>query len=262
MNFYDVDGCTVKIIKPGMTLTEWARQYKPYAVCNASLYEFSYRIPIGTIIENGKMVHNDGNGYGFGAIDGIPSFGTPWEKPWDDYLTGYNSPIQNGAYIAPSFHDDYVFNSFNTRIGIGEKGGRLVIVTDDGVTLKQFANNALSAGVKTLVNLDGGGSRHLYYNGKTVFKSQRVPYNAIAFFKDSVKQDPYEFPEPVRNLWFGCIGDDVKWVQQKLTEHGFPCSVDGKYYWETFNTVWKFQRTWTSKPDGITGPNTRGKLKE
>ena len=137
-----------------------------------------------------------------------------------------------------------------------------MIITDDGVTLKQFANNAIAFGVTTLVNLDGGGSRHLYYNGKTIYRSARIPYNAIAFYKEVAHPDPYEFPEPTRNLWFGCTGDDVKWVQQKLTEHGFPCSVDGKYFWETLNTVYKFQKTWSPRPDGICGPNTRGKLKE
>ena len=262
MYFYDLTGCTARIIQPGMTLTEWVKQYKPYAVCNASLYDFNTRIPIGTIIEQGKLVHNDGNGYGFGTIDSVLSFGTPWEKPWDDYLTGYNAPIQNGVYVPPAFRDDYVFGSKNARIGIGMKGDHIGIVVDDNVTLKHFSDNAIANGITTLVNLDGGGSRHLYYNGKTIYKSPRTPYNAVAFFKDGYYSVPLEFPEPVRNLWFGCTGDDVKWVQQKLTEHGFPCSVDGKYYWETMNTVFKFQKTWSPRPDGICGPNTRGKLKE
>lgn len=264
MQFYDVQGCKALIVKPGMTLTEWANKNKPFAVCNASLYDMNTKVPIGTIYENGVLVHNDGNGYGYGVVKSEPAFGNPWERRWDDYITGYNTPVQNGAYIAPAYKDDYVFNVKNVRIAIGELKGRLTIITDDNVTLKQFANNAIAAGVTILVNLDGGGSRHLYYNGRTIYKSYRVPYNALAFYKEGhiVTEYQEQYPEPTRNLWYGCVGEDVKWVQQKLNKHGFHCMVDGKYFFETFRQVWNFQKTWTNRPDGITGPNTRGKLKE
>ena len=62
------------------------------------------------------------------------------------------------------------------------RDGRVCVATDDGVTLKQFAERVIAQGVDILVNLDGGGSRHLVYNGKTVYASGRVPYNAIAFY--------------------------------------------------------------------------------
>ena len=185
MRVFDVSGCRAEIVRPGKPLGVWAAEHNPFAVCNASLYNFATRVPIGTIIEGGELVHNDGNGYGFGIMPmGTPGFGMPWDRSWKDYLTGYNSPVQGGAYIAPSFTDRYVFECRLARIGIGQAGGRLVIVTDDYVTLKEFAQNAIKAGLDTLVNLDGGGSRHLVYARETVYSSQRVPYNAIAFYKD------------------------------------------------------------------------------
>jgi len=187
MRIFDVTDCRAEIVRPGSNLTTWAATHKPFAVCNASLYDLATRVPIGTIIEAGKVVHDDGNGYGYGVVNGKPGFGKPWDRDWTDYLTGYNSPIQNGKYVAPNFEDRYVFGCRLVRIGVGELGGRTVIVTDDFVTLKEFADHALAAGISTLVNLDGGGSRHLFYDGKTVYTSLRVPYNALAFYK----------PEPV-----------------------------------------------------------------
>ena len=204
MRVFDVTDCRAEIIRPGANLTQWAAANKPFAVCNASLYDMRTHVPTGTIIEDGKVVHDDGNGYGFGVVSGKPGFGNPWAKDWDYYLTGYNSPVQDGKYVAPTWKDSYVFGCRLVRIGVGLLGGRVVIVTDDYVTLKEFADHAIAAGVSTLVNLDGGGSRHLYYDGKAVYSSPRVPYNAIAFYK----------PEPVCEF---CTDDGrcKKWREAK-----------------------------------------------
>ena len=266
MKQYDITKCTADIVQPKCALTVWAAQNKPFAVCNASLYDMTTRVPIGTIIEDGRLVHNDGNGYGFGIQrDGKADFGMPWDRTWKDYLTGYNSPVQNGAYVAPGFSDSYVFDCRLARIGIGRRSGRTYIVTDDNVTLREFAMNAIAQGLDTLVNLDGGGSRHLYYDGALIYQSVRVPYNAIAFFSAETKPEKQEpdkcqYPVPTRNLLIGARGDDVKWMQWHLAQKGFACSVDGVFGWATWQAVWNFQKTWTAWPDGICGPNTRREL--
>lgn len=263
MRAYDVTGLRTEIVRPGVNLTAWAAQHRPYAVCNASLYDRA-RVPIGTIIEQGKIVHNDGNGFGCGVTwqSGELRFGSPWDLPWKSFLTGYNAPVQDGQYIAPTWRDSYVFDCRLSRIGIGQKAGRLYIVTDDGVTLRGFAMNAIEQGFDTLVNLDGGESRHLYYGGKTVYTSQRAPYNALAFYKDEAKPEkttecPY--PTPTRNLLIGCKGDDVRWLQWQLARHGFECDVDGIFGWQTWRALRNYQKTWT-RPDGICGALTRGEL--
>lgn len=184
MRFYDVSDCRCEIVRPGMALTAWAAKNKPFAVCNASLYDMRSRVPIGTIIEGGQLVHNDGNGFGFGICNGEPGFGQPWDREWTDYLTGYNSPVQDGVFVTPGFSDAYVFGCRLARIGVGRKAGKIFLVTDDGVTLREFAVNAVAAGFDTLVNLDGGASRHLFYDGRTVYQSARTPYNALAFFQE------------------------------------------------------------------------------
>ena len=205
MRIFDVTGCRAEIVQPGTNLTEWARVNRPFAVCNASLYDMRTRVPIGTIIEHGQFVHDDGNGFGYGVIDGVPHFGTPWAINWDDYLTGYNSPVQEGKYVAPNFSDSYVFGCRLVRIGIGKIGEKIVIVTDDFATLKEFAEHAIAQGVDTLVNLDGGGSRHLYYDGAIVYSSPRIPYNALAFYKS----------EPICEF---CT-DDGRCGKWKVTKH-------------------------------------------
>ncbi len=264
MNIYDVDKCKADIVRPGKTLFAWAQEHKPFAVCNASLYDFKTRIPIGTIVENGKFVHNDGNGFGCGVTwtSHDIQFGQPWDRAWREYLTGYISPVQNGKYVAPTFTDSYVFGCRLSRIGVGRKAGKPYIVTDDNVNLQEFALHAINQGFDTLVNLDGGGSRHLFYDNRLVYNSPRIPYNALAFYKDTPQEEkptcPY--PVPTRNLYYGCKGDDVCWMQWHLAKKGFACAVDGVFGSGTWKAVWEFQKTWTKLPDGICGPNTRREL--
>lgn len=76
----------------------------------------------------------------------------------------------------------------------------------------------------------------------------------------------YGTKEPVeeqRLIRYGCKGDDVKWVQQKLTEAGYLCGpVDGIFGKKTLSAVKNFQGSRGLKPDGIVGPLTRAKLEE
>ena len=264
MMIYDVTGCKAQIIKPGQTLIAYTWTHFPFAVCNASLYEKT-REPVGTIIEGGKIVHNAGNGYGVGTVGGKLGFGNPWAEKWDDYLTGYNSPVQGGKHVAPGFKDTYVFDCKLERIGIGKRGGKTYIVTADNVTLKQFAQDAIKQGFEILVNLDGGGSRHLYYNGRTVYASGRVPYNAIVFEGEAPK-DVCPFEAPLVTLRIGAKGEPVKWLQWKLNRAGAKLTVDGAFGVLTWSAVRKFQASHLDEDgeplevDGIVGPATKKAL--
>ena len=46
-----------------------------------------------------------GNGFGCGVVASIAGlgFGKPWDRAWTDYLTGYNSPVQDGKFVAPTY---------------------------------------------------------------------------------------------------------------------------------------------------------------
>lgn len=68
------------------------------------------------------------------------------------------------------------------------------------------------------------------------------------------------YPVPTRILKKGVRGDDVKWLQQKLTEKGYPVgTIDGIYGTRTEQAVKSFQMD--VFVDGIVGPLTLQKLK-
>jgi len=194
VNLYEIPGVRAEIIRPHMPLSNWlaTQKQRPFALINASLYETKNGevLPCGTVIENGKVKVNSGTGYGFGTINGKWYFGTPWVYAWQEYLTGYTGLVQNGNYVPPAFKDSYVFDCRLSRIGLGTDGKNLVVGVADGVDIYTFGRQAQQAGLTSFINLDGGGSRFLYLDGKIIYPSLRTPYNAIAFYRDEEEEQP------------------------------------------------------------------------
>ena len=190
---FSFENCRVEIVRPGMTVDRWykAQAVKPRVVLNASLYHFDTRAPIGTIIEGGRMVKDSGNGHGIGVLPGVPfAFGGPWSAPWHEYLTSFGGWIDGGIVVNPSFTDPVVTGK-HVRIGIGWRKDALTVKTSEtAVTLYQWLLEARAEGFVQFVNLDGGGSRHLIVDGKTVLSSARVPYNIIAIYDSGVTVPP------------------------------------------------------------------------
>ena len=174
-----------EIFRPGMPLKTWLDKQsdKPDILLNGSLYQSSGK-PIGTIIEDGKMVNNAGGGFGFGTTDGFSvGFGGPWAKAWRDYVTGYYGIVQQGKAVSKPWADGYVFDQKRSRIAFGQlKDGRYAVFTANGVNIEQLAAQGVQAGFESLCNLDGGGSRALYWLGSWAHTSTRAPYNAIAIW--------------------------------------------------------------------------------
>ena len=189
------------IFRPGMPLKTWLDKQsdKPDILLNASLYQSSGK-PIGTIIENGKMVNNAGGGFGFGTTDGASvGFGGPWDKVWKDYLTGYYGIVQQGKAVSKLWTDEYVFEQKLSRIAFGQlKDGRYAVFTANGVNIDQMAVQGVQAGFESLCNLDGGGSRALYWLGQWVHISTRTPYNAIAIWLEPETKEEKPMSKPFK----------------------------------------------------------------
>lgn len=204
MRIYDITGLVPVYIKPEVSLTAWAAnpqlaaasaptcpagyRAKLAALCNLSLYDGVSTVhrpgePTGTIIEDGKQVHDNGNGFGAGIVGGKLEFGKPWDgRKWEYYATAFTACVIDGAYVPPSFYSA-VLSTAQNRIALGRmKDGRDVIAVEDRVTLRQLSERFIAFGGAILCNYDGGASRHLLHGGKTICKSARVPYNALAFY--------------------------------------------------------------------------------
>lgn len=190
-----------EIFRPGMPLKTWLDRQtdKPDILLNCSLYHAN-RKPIGTIIDDGKMVNNAGGGFGFGTADGASvGFGGPWAKAWKDYVTGYYGIVQQGKAVSKPWADGYVFDQKLSRIAFGQlKDGRYAVFTANGVNIDQLAVQGVQAGFESLCNLDGGGSRALYWLGNWVHISTRTPYNAIAIWLEKEPKEAKPMSKPFK----------------------------------------------------------------
>ena len=181
------------IFRPGMPLKQWLNQQtdKPDILLNCSLYT-AKGVPCGTIWEGGKLVNNEGKGFGFGTTDDkTVDFAGPWDKAWKSYVTGYYGVVQEGKAVPAPWVDRYVFDKALSRIAFGRlKTGQYAVFCANGMTISAFADAGARAGFESLCNLDGGGSRALYWLGSWVYTSTRMPYNAIAIWLEEPKQEP------------------------------------------------------------------------
>lgn len=175
----------------GKTMGQWyaAQVDKPDMMINASLWDKSGAI--GTIWQDGKLVRNEGNGFGFGVNKaGGWGFADPWGVSWRDYITGYPALVKAGKALSDSV-DGYVMNSKTKRSAVAAAGNRLYFITADNMTVAGLRAALVSFGVYSAINLDGGGSSRLFVNGKAVNSptdDRRCP-NAIAVWLTK-KQEP------------------------------------------------------------------------
>ena len=116
---------------------------------------------------------------------------------------------------------------------------------------------------QSVVGNAGGFVDCLYHGGKTIYKSSRVPYNALAWFVDA-SETPCPYAEPTRNVGRWCIfatRDMNRWVQWQLKRHGADLDVDGVFGKLSDTALRAFQRAHGLTDDGICGKLTREVLR-
>ena len=177
----------------GLTMSQWYNKQtdKPDYMINASLWDD--KGAIGTIWQNGELVRNEGNGYGFGINkSGGFGFGDPWNIDWQNYITGYPALIKDGQKTIDSV-DSYVMTSKSKRSIIASAGNNIYLIATTGMTVAQLKYFCYNKGFYNAINLDGGGSSRLMIGDKTVNSptDDRKCPNAICVWlkKDNKKED-------------------------------------------------------------------------
>lgn len=65
------------------------------------------------------------------------------------------------------------------------------------------------------------------------------------------------YTQPIKNVKFGTIGNDVKWVQWYLVANGYNIAIDGIFGTNSVQALKSFQERSKLEVDGICGKNTR-----
>ncbi len=82
-------------------------------------------------------------------------------------------------------------------------------------------------------------------------------YNLTQYDKGIVAAENVVYSIPETTIRKGSRGNAVKWLQQRLNEHGFALILDGVAGAKTIGALMVFQSQHGLKPDGICGPATK-----
>jgi flagellum-specific peptidoglycan hydrolase FlgJ len=109
------------------------------------------------------------------------------------------------------------------------------------------------------IKADGYATSSKYVN-TNLERIQVMNLTRFDNFSDIVPTgNPY--PEPTKNIKLNSKGNDVRWLQYELNQHGYKLIVDGIAGPKTIESLTHYQMHHDLVPDGICGPLTRASLK-
>jgi len=136
---------------------------------------------------NRPMIASDTNGelYYFHRSsafgDSVADFEDAKQTELQAAIGNWPSLVENGFSVVANEPSESGFLVPATRGGIGWNDDHVFLVIAGGATMDDFASIFLSLGADDAMNLDGGGSATLYYDGAYRFGPGRDLPNAILF---------------------------------------------------------------------------------
>ena len=163
---------------------------KPDVLINGGFFALSTGVPVFDFTDNGQVrsSHEDYS-YGIGINQsGELVFGKD-TAVWKDFLTAYPPLLINGNYQTFNIGNDINYKARRSIIGYNADNIFIIVIDSPGATFKESAQIAKEAGCLYAVNLDGGGSTRLLYQGAGYAKAQvsRAIDNVIAVYTKKQK---------------------------------------------------------------------------
>lgn len=179
----------------------------PAAAITGTFFATDSLLPIGDIVIGGELRHFGGRGAalclaphpaGRGMIATFrPNAGLYRHTDWQGYetvLAGGMWLVRDGALaLAPraqGFRDPSLFRP-NPRVAVGVTAANklLLVATGKRVTLRRWAEALRSLGAVDALNLDGGSSTGMFFQGYPVIRPRRHLTNVLVVY---TRRDAYE----------------------------------------------------------------------
>ncbi|GGG00428.1 hypothetical protein GCM10010912_51660 [Paenibacillus albidus] len=179
-------------------LNSLAKRSGAVAAINGTFFDAytkgSYKAPYGYIVSGGKMLKNSSGDRR--AILTLDRNNLADIIPGLDFTKHFNAgAIESGLQAGPrllvngkvslnvtaeGFKDPKILTGGGSRSALGlTRDHKLILLTSGGATIPQLAGIMKQAGAYQAMNLDGGASSGLYYNGKYLTAPGRLISNAI-----------------------------------------------------------------------------------
>ena len=180
----------IKAITGGATGSEIKATYKPDAFINLALYDMTTKQNIVKLItdnfESGYLFADQGIGI---TTDNKPVWCSLANARTKDNIRAYVSGapvlvtegkvnIDWGNKVSTQIQGKHI----RTAVGFGS-GDLVMYVSEDSITLETLAIRMIDYGCEYAINCDGGGSSHLYADGKTYKSSIRANPTWLLVYK-------------------------------------------------------------------------------
>lgn len=179
--------------EPTQTLDKYyANLYtKPDILINGGLFSFATGKSVMDFIDEHRIKsQEDWVEYGFGIdVNGNLQYGKDSDKVWKDFISAYPPLVVNGIKQPITFAKEIAGRARRTVLGYDDDYIYTITIDNPGVTLEKAATIALETGCKYAINLDGGGSTRLLYQGVAFATASynRPVDNVIAIY---IKKEP------------------------------------------------------------------------
>lgn len=146
----------------------------PDFLFNAELFDFKSRAAASDVVSQGK-VHRLGETFGFAFKDNkTPVFSYKNNVGAPDYVGAYPLLVKDGK-AEKSAPSGISGRRGRTAMGLSQDSMYVVLVPDkSGATLTELRSTLIKQGVKSAINLDGGGSTQFYAPLGNYFSGRRV----------------------------------------------------------------------------------------
>jgi len=183
------------------------------AAINGTFFSKTSRCPIGDIVRDGKVVHFGGMGTALAfAPDGVDCIRLPKSRhvDWSEHRAalaagpllvwnGFAKPVPGGE----GFGDPSVFARVAPRSAAGiTKDNRLLLVTTArGASLANLAAALGDLGAVYAMNLDGGASAAMWFQGEMIRRPRRPLTNLLCVYLNPVPAAPRNLRPPQGLDW-------------------------------------------------------------
>lgn len=241
---------------------------KPDILCNGGFFGLSNGNTYFTYRDDNKTVSymdKYSEGFGVTANLGLLKAGNYGKDGLDykDFICGYPVLIKNGKPYTSDVGKEVDYKTRRTVLAYDDNYIFVVIVDSPGLNFAQLKSVLTDLKVKEAINLDGGGSTRLLYNGKLQTSNSyasRAVDNVLALYFKHAQTLSTEKTNMAINpsiLRFGDSGASVQALQYCLKGWGFDCGVvDGIFGKKTKAALINFQTVFDLKVDGIAGQET------
>lgn len=182
--------------QPTQTLDNYYAQQtiKPDILINGGFFSLSTGQTVFDFIDEGKTISaTDELQYGFGIdANGNLVYGKDTDNVWKDFISAYPTLIIAGEIQKITIASEINYKARRTILGYDNDNIYTISIDSPGATLQDAATIAKNAGCTYAINLDGGGSTRLLYQGQAYAQAEwnRPIDNLVAIYFKKHEETP------------------------------------------------------------------------